>query len=654
MIRHKLAILLCAVWVGSGTTSLAKEYQVASPDEDLRLKIDVGEKISYSLIYKSQVLLEPSPISLTLSPNRLLGANPQVRQVKQRSVDEKIIPPVRIKSAVIPDRFNEMSIEFVGGFSLIFRAYNEGVAYRFVTDIDGEITVVTEEVTFNFSRDHAIYFPEEESFQSHSEREFKYLRLSGISEAMMCSLPALVDVKDGPKVLITEADLDDYPGLYLRGNSNHSLYGKFPAYPLAEQAKNDRDVPVTKRADFIAKTQGRRTFPWRVMIVAEKDGELIENQMVYALAKPLQLEDTSWIKPGKVAWDWWNANNLYGVDFKAGVNTQTYKYYIDFAAKYGLEYIILDEGWYVLGDLTKVSEGMDMEELFRYARSKNVGIIPWVIWKTLDDQLTVAMDQFERWGAKGLKVDFMQRDDQWMVNFYDKIAKETAKRHMLVDFHGSFKPTGLRRAYPNVITREGVRGLEHSKWSKDANPEHNVTIPFTRMVAGPMDYTPGAMNNAQEKDFQPIFNRPMSMGTRCHQLAMYVVYESPLQMLADSPSNYLRETECLEFLAKVPTVWDQTKVLDARVADYVLVARKNGEQWYVGAMTDWTARELTVDFSFLDPGRHSIEIYRDGINADRYGNDYKKETTEVSAGDKMKIKLAPGGGWAAVIGRKLP
>jgi len=303
----------------------------------------------------------------------------------------------------------------------------------------------------------------------------------------------------------------------------------------------------------------------------------------------------------------------------------------------------------VLGDLTKIVEGMDVEELFRYAKSKNVGIIPWVIWKTLDDQLEVAMDQFERWGAKGLKVDFMQRDDQWMVNYYHKIAKETAKRHMLVDFHGSYKPTGLRRAYPNVITREGLRGLEHSKWSTDANPEHNVTIPFTRMFAGPMDYTPGAMINAQKSDFQPIFNRPMSMGTRCHQLAMYVVYESPLQMLADSPSNYLREPECMEFLAKVPTVWDETKVLDAKVADYVLIARKNGDKWYVGAMTDWTARELTVDFSFLGSGLHTIDIYKDGINADRFGNDYKKETKTISAEDKMKIKLAPGGGWVAII-----
>lgn len=649
MIRHKLVVLLFVISVSFGVESFGREYEVISPNKNLRLKIDVGQKILYSLGYKSQQLLKPSPISLTLSGNRILGANPEVLQVKRRSIDEQIIPPVRIKSKVIADKFNEISIEFKGGFGLIFRAYDDGVAYRFVTDINGEIVIVTEEATFNFADNHAIYFPEEESFQTHSEREYKYLKLSTISDKMMCCVPALVEVQNGPKVLITEADLENYPGLYLRGGNNDSLYGKFPAFALADKARNDRDVPVTKRADFIAKTNGRRSYPWRVLIVAEKDGDLIENQMVYKLAKPLQIDDTSWIKPGKVAWDWWNANNLYGVDFKAGVNTETYKYYIDFAAKYGIEYIILDEGWYVLGDLMKIVEGMDMEELFRYAKSKNVGIIPWVIWKTLDDQLTEAMDQFEKWGAKGLKVDFMQRDDQWMVNYYHKIAKETAKRHMLVDFHGSYKPTGLRRAYPNVITREGLRGLENSKWGNAANPEYNVTIPFIRMVAGPMDFTPGAMINAQQSNFQPIFNRPMSMGTRCHQLAMYVVYESPLQMLADSPSNYLRESECMEFLAKVPTVWDETKVLDAKVADYVLVARKNGAEWYVGAMTDWTGRELTVDFSFLGPGRHTIDIYKDGINADRIGNDFKKENKKISARDKMKIKLAPGGGWAAII-----
>jgi alpha-glucosidase len=649
MIGYKLAALLCVTCVLLSVKSFGREYEVTSPSKNLRLKVDVGQKILYSLDCKSQQLIKPSAISMTLNGGRVLGANPEVIDVKRRSVDEQIIPIVRVKSKVIPDKFNEMTIQFQGGFELICRAYDDGAAYRFVTDLDGQIEVVAEEATFNFTGNHGIYFPEEQSFQSHSEREYKHLKLGAISDKMFCYVPALVEVQDGPKVLITEADLEDYPGLYLRGAGNNSLYGKFPTYPLQEKAQNDRDVPVTKRADFIAKTTGRRSFPWRVLIVAEKDGDLIESQMVYKLAKPLQLDDTSWIKPGKVAWDWWNALNLYGVDFRAGINTETYKYYIDFASKYGIEYIIFDEGWYKLGDLTKVVDGMDMDELFSYAKSKNVGIIPWVIWKTLDDQLDVAMDQFERWGAKGLKVDFMQRDDQLMVNFYHKIARETAKRHMLVDFHGAYKPTGLRRAYPNVITREGVRGLEHSKWSTDANPKHNLTIPFTRMVAGPMDYTPGAMINAQKENFKPIFNRPMSMGTRCHQLAMYVVYESPLQMLADSPSNYLREPECMEFLAKVPTVWDQTKVLDAKVADYVLVARKNGDEWYVGAMTDWTGRELTVDFSFLEPGRHSIDIYEDGINADRFGNDYKKETREVSNQDKMKIELAPGGGWAAII-----
>jgi len=647
--KCKLVILLCAAYVLSSTVSFGKDYDVVSPDKALRLKVTVNNTIQYSVSYKSKVLIEPSAISLKLGGDTVLGVNPQVRQVKRRAVDEEILPVVQVKRKKILDQFNEMTLEFEGGFGLVCRAYNDGVAYRFVTDIDEPIKVVMEEATFNFPDNYGIYFPEEESFQTHSERDYKYYSLSEIKKEMMCSLPALVAVDEGPKVLITEADLEDYPGLYLRGAGSRSLYGKFPAYALAEKARNDRDVPVTKRADFIAKTQGKRSFPWRVMIVAEEDGDLIENEMVYKLAKPLQLKDTSWIKPGKVAWDWWNFNNVYGVDFRAGVNTETYKYYIDFAARYGLEYIILDEGWYVLGDLTKVVDGMDMEELFRYAKSKNVGIIPWVIWKTLDDQLDEAMDQFERWGAKGLKVDFMQRDDQWMVNYYEKIAKEGARRHMLIDFHGSFKPTGLRRAYPNVITREGVRGLENCKWGDAANPEYNVTIPFIRMAAGPMDYTPGAMVNAQKSNFQPIFNRPMSLGTRCHQLAMYVVYESPLQMLADTPTNYLREKECMRFLAKVPTVWDETKVLDAKVSDYVVIARKSGAEWYVGAMTDWTGRELTVDFSFLSSGRHRIEIYKDGINADRYGNDYKRERAKVTTSDKMKIKLAPGGGWVAII-----
>ncbi|MCK4344635.1 MAG: glycoside hydrolase family 97 catalytic domain-containing protein, partial [Bacteroidales bacterium] len=316
-------------------------------------------------------------------------------------------------------------------------------------------------------------------------------------------------------------------------------------------------------------------------------------------------------------------------------------------SKHGLEYIILDEGWYKLGDLLDFNPDLNMDELVEYAKGKNVGIILWVIWKTLDDQLEEALGQFEKWEIKGIKVDFMQRDDQWMVNFYHRIAREAAKRHLLVDFHGAYKPAGLRRAYPNVITREGVRGLEWCKWSEVVDPEHDVTIPFIRMFAGPMDYTPGAMVNAQKENFKSIFSRPMSQGTRVHQMAMYVVYESPLQMLADNPSNYLKEKECFRFMAKVPVVWDKTIVLDAKVGDLVLIARKKGDDWYVGGMTDWQPRVLSLDLSFLDDGEYNAEIFHDGSNAHRYASDYKKLVQKVSAKGKIEVKMAPGGGWVA-------
>jgi len=626
-----------------------QEYEIRSPDKKIAIKISIKDKIFYSVCHNSKELIAPSSISLTTNKYGILGKNPEVENVERTSMNEIIYPAVRVKSKSILDNYNEISFDFKKQFGLIFRAYNDGAAYRFRTYFDKKITVISEEVTFNFVNNHYIYFPTEESFLTHSERLYEYIPIADISSNKMSSIPALVDIQNGPKIAITEADLEDYPGLYLTGSNSASLYGKFPAVPLKEEQTNDRTVKVIERADYIATSKGNRLYPWRVLVIAENDGKLIESQIVYKLSKPVQLNNTSWIKPGKVAWDWWNANNIYGVDFRAGINTDTYKYYIDFASKYGIEYVILDEGWYELGDLFKINPEIDIKELLDYAHRKNVGIILWVVWKTLDDQLHDALNQFEQWGVKGIKVDFMQRDDQWMVNYYHKIAKESAKRHLLVDFHGAYKPAGLRRAYPNVLTREGVRGLEHSKWSNHPTPEHNVTLPFIRMLAGPMDYTPGAMNNAQEKNFNPIFTRPMSLGTRCHQLAMYVIFESPLQMLSDNPSNYLREQECMEFLSKVPTEWDETIALDARAANYVLIARKSGKEWYVGAMTDWTPRELLVDFFFLDPGIYTIHIYKDGINAERYGSDYQKVVTTVTNTDKLKIKLAPGGGWAARI-----
>ncbi len=457
-----------------------------------------------------------------------------------------------------------------------------------------------------------------------------------------------METKSGVKVLITESDLIDYAGMWLKADEDNSLKAIFPGVALKEEKKNDRDVVVSEYADYIAVTKGARSFPWRILALAETDADLITNQLSFLLGEKNVIEDPSWIKPGKVSWDWWNAMNLYGVDFKSGVNTESYKYYIDFASEYGIEYIILDEGWYELGDLMMLTPNINMEEILSYAKQKDVGVILWVIWKTLWDQWDVAFDQFEKWGIKGIKVDFMQRDDQWMVNYYEKVAQECAERKLLVDFHGAYKPAGLRSKYPNVITREGLRGLEQNKWCDLEVPKHDVTLPFIRMVAGPMDYTPGAMVNAQEDNFKAIWNRPMSQGTRCHQLAMYVVYESPLQMLADSPSNYYGEPECMEFLSVVPTVWDTTVVISAKIADNIVVARKNGDEWYIGAMTD-AAKDLTFDFSFLDDGNYNIQFYRDGINADNYASDFVMGKSTVTKADKMDIHLATGGGWAARI-----
>ena len=645
----RACLISILVLAGAVSSLSGKTHEVYSPDKKIKVVIQVDTGISYSVFCDGREILGPSSISLTIEGAGILGREPHLSGVKSRSANEKIIPTVKEKRAVIADRFNEAVLTFKGNYGLVFRAYDDGVAYRFFTRLKGRVKVLSEEVSYKFGRDHSVYFPVAESFLSSFERNYSYLALSQVTAEKMAFLPVLVDIKDGPKVAITEADLDDYPGLYLSGSADGSaaLHGMFAAYPLKEELKRDRTLAVAERAGYIADTNGSREFPWRVLAIARRDGELIENDIVYRLARPLALKDTSWIQPGKVAWDWWNDLNLFGVDFEAGINTKTYKHYVDFAARYGIEYIILDEGWSDAEDLLKTNPALEMPELLSYARDKNVGLILWCVWLTLDRQLDEALDLFGKWGVRGIKVDFMDRDDQKVVNFYKRVAAEAAKRKLVVDFHGAFKPTGLRREYPNVLTREGVLGLEYSKWSKSVTPEHDLLIPFIRMLAGPMDFTPGAMRNAAEKSFQPVFSEPMSQGTRCHQLAMFVVYESPLQMLSDSPSAYMREPEIMDFLGKVPTVWDETVGLEAGVGDFVAVARKSGDDWYVGAMTDWAPRELEIDFWFLGAGEYRADVYADGANAARYASDYTRARLTVKAGDRLKVRLAPGGGWAA-------
>jgi alpha-glucosidase len=628
--------------------SAETDYTLKSPDDRIEVTIHAANKLTYDLSVNGKQLMKDSGLALTIE-NKTLGENPQVQSTKKDSVDKVLEPVVKQKSAKIHEHYNQLRLEMDGGYAVVFRAYPEGVAYRFETSLGGDhVKVYKELAAFRFTDNYSSFYPEEESLFSHNERHYLPHPMAEISDKKFASMPVVVDAGSA-KIAIAESDLDEYAGMWLQGTGANGFDAIFAAYPLKEELSKDRDFKVTERADYIAITKGTRTFPWRVLGVVEHDSDLLTNPIVWLLEKPSLVHDTSWIKPGKVSWDWWNANNIYGVDFKAGINTETYKYYIDFAAKNKLEYIILDEGWYELGNVLKVVPEINMEELSAYAKQKNVGIILWVVWKTLDDQLIPALDLFAKWGVKGIKVDFMQRDDQKLIEYYYKVSSEAAKRHMLVDFHGGQKPATMTRTWPNLISTEGVRGMEWSKWSAVVEPKHNVTLPFTRMFLGPMDFTPGAMLNATPMTFAPIMTHPMALGTRCHQLAMYVVYESPLQMLSDSPSNYEREPESLAFLREVPTTWDESKPLAGKISDYVAIARRRGNDWYIGAMSDWTARDLEIDFSFLPAGNFTLDAFQDGVNADRMAGDYKKISMQVSKASKLKIHMAPGGGWAARI-----
>lgn len=643
--------IIVLLYVAATCFAQAKEYLLQSPDQKINLTISVEDSITWSVQCLDQKLFTQSRTDLMIG-NKCIGVKSKVLSAKTSSYSGLVTAVVPIKSKTIHEDYNQLKLTFKGGSILSFRAYNEGFAYRWETMLNGDVKIQDEIIDLNFSNDFGVLFPEEESLMSHYERLYLDDTLSQIGTGRFCSLPLLVKAENQIKIGITETDLYDYPNLFLAGTGSKQLKSKFPPVILeAKPARRgpDRNLEIIKTADYIAESQGTRSFPWRVFMISYNDAQLIENQLPYLLARPTQLTHTDWIKPGLVAWDWWNDNNIYGVDFEAGLNTETYKYYIDFASKHKIPYIILDEGWSkTTTNVLEANDQIDMNALMAYAESKQVGIILWTLWGPLDKDMDRVLDQFKKWGAKGVKVDFMARADQYMVNFYERAARACADRELLIDYHGAYKPAGLQRAFPNIVNHEGVRGLENCKWSDHITPEHCVTLPFTRMLAGSMDFTPGAMINAGKKNFSISFSTPMSQGTRCHQVSMYVLYDAPLQMMADNPSNYYKEAETADFISRIPTTWDETRALDARVGDYLLVARRNGQNWYIGAMTDWTPRTLTLDLSFLGEGSYLLEIMKDGINADRAANDYCKTKQTVNRDQKIEIKMAPGGGWAAI------
>jgi len=648
------------------TSVMAKSYVLKSPNSKLLVNVEISDKIRFSVNHEQTEVIAPSSISITLADGSVWGEKPKLKSKKTQSVNQTVVSTI-YKKKEIPDIYNELILNFKGNYGIIFRAYDQGVAYRFAANEKDSIWIQNEEVKLQFSHNYPTIVPYvrkdnpqtfDEQFFNSFENTYSHLKLSELDKNRLMFLPLVVELNDGKKLCITEADLESYPGLYLNKGEDQSLQGVFAPYPkhVKQGGHNMLQGLVIERENYIAKCKGSRHFPWRVFAVSTNDKELLDNDLVYLLAEPSRVKDASWIKPGKVAWEWWNDWNLYGVDFKSGINNSTYKYYIDFASKQGIEYVILDEGWAVnkQADLLQVIPEINIQELIDYGKSRNVGIILWAGYWAVDRDMENVFKTYSDMGVKGFKVDFMDRDDQAMVDFYYRCAETAAKYGLMIDFHGAYKPTGLHRTYPNVVNFEGVYGLEQVKWASPSVDmvTYDVTMPYIRMLAGPLDYTQGAMRNATKENYRPINSEPMSQGTRCRQLAEYVIFESPLNMLCDSPSNYLREPECTRFIADIPTVWDQTLALDGTIGEYIAIARRKDDVWYVGGLTNWNKRDITIDLSFLDQCNYEVELFCDGINADRAARDYKRDIFSVPENRKISVKLMPGGGFAAKIKKK--
>ncbi len=658
-VKRRLEGLLILLLITPPILLAQKTFDVKSPNGTIDLSVESGAKLRWSVKDSGQQIIASSAIALSLKSGEVLGDSAKIISSSTEEKDSSFAAIDYFK-ATIRDRYNQLTISCDGDFGVTFRVYDDAVAYRFFTKRDGDIIVKDEEADFNFTDDYKSFVPYMNDyrggkiFNSSFEALYREINISQFAKDSLAFLPLLVDVGNGRKVVITEADLEDYPGMYLNINrTGKGFMGVYAPYPLEADTGGWGGINYipTKRADYIAKTNGTRSFPWRVVAIGNHDKDLLNNDIVQKLASPPRIADVSWIKPGQVAWDWWNDWNISHVNFKSGINTQTYKYYIDFAAANKIRYIIIDGGWSPLKDLTKVVPALNLKEVIDYGKKKGVGVILWASWHTMTVQIDTVFPMYSKMGVKGFKIDFVDRDDQVAVASLYEIARKAAGYHLLVDYHGVYEPTGLQRTYPNVVGNEGVRGMEYFKWSPDDASRELVSLPYIRMLAGPMDYTPGAMRNATKENFRPVNSMPMSQGTRCQQLAMYVIYFVPLQMLSDNPTVYMREKECTDFITKVPTTFDETVPLDGQVGEYSALARRKGNTWYVGAMTNWTPRDLTIDFSFLPKGNYSTTVFEDGINADRDAADYKKVAMNISSGEKLKIHLAPGGGWVARIER---
>ena len=650
-----LAILSLLLLIGNASfAAKEKKYVLSSPDGTLKVEISAGNELAYQVMHGNDTILSHSNIGLVLENGTIVGKTPRITGERRRKIKDNIESPFyRFKEFVATG--NELDLKLKGGFGIIFRAYNEGVAYRFYTTQSSDIIIKEEQAEFNFKEDYTAYLPYTTNDKKPMVMAYQNVYdITPLSKAQpkLAFLPVTVDC-GSVKLTLLESDLEAYPGMFVQSQQGkYGLKGVFAPYP----AKTDfypwrKQEYVTETTDFISRSRGSRSYPWRVLAITEKDTDMPVNNLVYALASPNRIGDTSWIKTGKVAWDWWNDWNLKGVPFKAGINMDTYKYYIDFASRNGLEFIVLDEGWYdpKSGDMLTVIPELDLTELIAYGKSKGVEIVLWTVFNVLDSQLEAACKKYADMGIKGFKVDFLDRDDQTAVEMVYRIAEMTARYKLTLDLHGIYKPTGINRTYPHIINFESVFGMEEVKWTdiKNNMPLYDVTFPYIRMMAGPVDYTPGAMRNATKADWRAMYYTPASMGTRCHQLAAYIVHDSPFTMLCDAPTNYLNEQECVDFMASLPVEVDSTFIASGELGKYIVTVRKKDVNWYIGGMTNWDERDVQLDFSFLPEGvSYTAVLFKDGVNANKQAEDYRKETICINKDSRLTLHLASGGGFA--------
>lgn len=645
--KKTIVMMLTVFTFICGSKVYGKEISVQSPDGTLKVNIELKDKIYYSVYSGNDVLLKDCFLTMDLA-HEILGENPKLQGIKKGAINESVKREIPLKNAIVRNHCNTLRMKFAGNYAVEFRVFNNGLAYRFTTDKKGDMEVMGENLTINFPSDYLAHLSQPNGFKTSYEYPYTHVKTKEYQLTdRMSYLPILLETNKQYKILISEADLQDYPCMFLKSTGKNGMQSIFPKCPLEFGEDGDRSVKILKEADYIAKTSGKRSFPWRFFVISKEDKDIVENEMVYNLSSPCELEDYSWIKPGQVSWEWWHDARLYGVDFRSGYNMDSYKYYIDFASSFGIPYIIMDEGWAKsTRDPFTPNPTINLQELIEYGKVRNVKIVLWLTWLTVENNFEL-FKTFADWGIAGVKIDFMDRSDQWMVNYYERVAKEAAKHKLFVDFHGAFKPAGLERRYPNILSYEGVLGMEQGG---NCKPVNSIYLPFMRNAVGPMDFTPGSMLSAQPEDNRSTRANAMGSGTRAYQMALFVVFESGLQMLADNPVYYYRERPCTEFISGVPVLWDETIVPDAKVGEYVVIARRSGEKWFIGAITNDKARTIDVDLSFLPDNKNlHLTYFEDGINADRQAMDYKKGEMEVNKSTKLTLKLVRNGGWAGVI-----